>query len=113
MDTPQVTMKRLMARMNTLLDESERLGIQAAQAEYEYKLEEAKKTLELRDEKLPVTLIPTLTKGDEKVAKMRLARDVAEVRYKSAQERINAIKKEISVLAEEINREWSNSKYGV
>ena len=105
-------MKRLMSRMNTLLDESERLGIQAAQAEYEYKLEEAKKTLELRDEGFPATLIPTLTKGDEKVAKMRLARDVAEVRYKSAQERINAVKKEISVLAEEINREWGNAKYG-
>ncbi|MBS5888090.1 MAG: hypothetical protein KIB08_06255 [Negativicoccus succinicivorans] len=101
-----------MSRMNTLLDESERLGIQAAQAEYEYKLEEAKKTLELRDEGFPATLIPTLTKGDEKVAKMRLARDVAEVRYKSAQERINAVKKEISVLAEEINREWGNAKYG-
>ena len=113
MEAPQATMKRLMARMNTLLDELEKLGVQAAQAEYEYKLEEAKKTLELRDEKLPVTLIPTLTKGDGKVAKMRLSRDVAEVRYKAAQERINAIKKEISVLAEEINREWSNAKYGV
>ena len=47
------------------------------------------------------------------MAKMRLARDVAEVRYKAAQERINAVKKEISVLAEEINREWGNAKYGV
>lgn len=55
MEAPQATMKRLMARMNTLLDELEKLGVQAAQAEYEYKLEEAKKTLELRDEKLPVT----------------------------------------------------------
>lgn len=106
-------MKRLMARMNALLGELEKLGIQAAKAEYEYRLEEAKKTLDLRDKGFPATLIPTLTKGDEKVAKMRLSRDVAEVRYKAAQERINAIKKEISVLAEEINREWGNAKYGV
>ncbi len=113
MDTPQVTMKRLTARMNGLLDEFERLGIAAAEAEYTYKCAEAKKTLILRDEGYPATLIPTLTKGDEVVAKMRLARDVAEVRYKSAQERINAVKKEISVLAEEINREWGNSKYGI
>lgn len=113
MEAPQSTMKRLMARMNTLLDELEKLGVQAAQAEYEYRLEEAKKTLSLRDEGFPATLIPTLTKGDESVAKMRLLRDVSEVRYKAAQERINAIKKEISVLAEEINREWSNAKYDV
>lgn len=113
MENPQLTMKRLMSRMNSLLDELEKLGIHAAQAEYEYRVEEAKKTLVLRDDGFQTTLIPTLTKGDEKVAKMRLARDVAEVRYKSAQERINAVKKEISVLAEEINREWSNSKYGV
>lgn len=113
MDAPQTAMKRLMARMNDLLNELEKLGIEAAQAEYNYRLEEAKKTLILRDDGFQATLIPTLTKGDEKVAKTRLTRDVAEVRYKSAQERINAVKKEISVLAEEINREWSNSKYGV
>lgn len=113
MENPQLTMKRLMSRMNSLLDELEKLGIHAAQAEYEYRVEEAKKTLVLRDDGFQTTLIPTLTKGDEKVAKMRLARDVAEVRYKSAQERINAVKKEIGVLAEEINREWGNAKYGV
>lgn len=113
MDTPQVTMKRLTARMNGLLDEFERLGIAAAEAEYTYKCAEAKKTLILRDEGYPATLIQNLVKGDDAVAKLRLARDTAEVRYRGAQERINAVKKEIVILADEINREWGNAKYGV
>lgn len=73
---------------------------------------EAKEILRLRAEGMSVTLIPTLAKGEENVANLRLNRDVALVRYKGAIERINAeIKKEMAVVSDELAREWTAAKY--
>lgn len=104
-------MRRLTAELKRLLNESETLGVETAEAEYEYKCAEAKEILRLRAEGMSVTLIPTLAKGEENVANLRLNRDVALVRYKGAIERINAIKKEMAVVSDELAREWTAAKY--
>lgn len=110
-ELPSVQLRRAVAEMNRLLGETERLGEELAQREYQYRLAAAKKILQLRDAKTSVTLIPALMKGDEEVAAIILERDLAEVRYKVAQERIQAAKKEIAVYSDEVNREWGQAKY--
>lgn len=79
-------------------------GREYADAEMAYKVALAKKALELRDRGMPVTLIDKVIYG--KVADERFERDTAEVMYKTAQEHINAIKLQIRILDNQIDREY-------
>lgn len=79
-------------------------GREYADAERAYKVALAKKALELRDRGMPVTLIDKVIYG--KVADERFERDTAEVMYKTAQEHINAIKLQIRILDNQIDREY-------
>lgn len=83
-----------------------RYGKEYAQAESDYKIALSQEALKLRASDMPVTLIDKVVYG--KVAKQRLARDTAEVMWKTAQENVNAIKLQIRILDNQIAREWSN-----
>lgn len=93
------------------LDRSLRLayenGCELAQAEYDYKILLRQKTLILKDEKMPTTLIDKVVLGDEDVAQARRKRDIAEVKYNASKDKINAIKMELKVYNECLNREWN------
>lgn len=111
MDNPVITLTKLRQELRQLVTELETAGISAAQAERTYRVVAAKAILLLKKDNMPVTLIMELVKGDERVAEYRFNRDVADVRYKTTQERINAVKREITIVSEQINREWGNAKY--
>lgn len=111
MDNPTITLVKLRQELRQLVTELESAGVKAAQAERTYRINAAKAMLLLKQDGVPVTLIMELVKGDERVAEYRFNRDVADVRYKTTQERINAVKREITIVSEQINREWGNTKY--
>lgn len=77
-----------------------------AQAEHDYRVALAKKTLEERASGMPVTIISDVCRGDGKIAKLRLERDSAEALYKSNLEAINLYKLQIKVLESQIDREY-------
>lgn len=79
-----------------------------AEAEKNYKIAVNKRALQLRDEKMPVTLIQTVIYGYEDIAKLRFERDSAEVVYNANQEAINSIKLRMRILSSQIEREWNN-----
>ena len=79
-------------------------GREYAEAEREYKVALAKKALELRDKGMAVTLIDKVIYG--KVADVRFKRDTAEILYKTSQEHINALKLQIRILDNQIQREY-------
>lgn len=83
-------------------------GRKFAQAEHDYKIALAKKSLELRDEGMAVTLVDKVVYG--KVAKERLERDIAEVMYKTSMENINATKLRLRLVQAQIEKEWSNEQ---
>jgi hypothetical protein len=80
-----------------------------ANAEREYKIALAKRILEYKAEKMPVTIIPDLCRGDIEVARLRFQRDVSKTVYKSALEAINIYKLNIRTLDEQMKREQSRS----
>ncbi len=84
-------------------------GRAAAEAEQKYRMKLAGKILELRDQKLPATLIGDLARGDKDVAMLKFERDCAEVVYDNAKEAVNVYKRQIDVLREQIEREWSKA----
>lgn len=80
-----------------------------AQAEHDYRVALAEKTLLERDKGMPATICSDVCRGDRKIAKLRFERDVAEVVYRSALEAINATKLQIKILDAQIEREWGRA----
>ena len=81
-------------------------GIKAAQKNREYRRLAARKMLELRLEGTPVGVCETLIKGDEGVSSAKYESDAAEVLMTAAKESINAAKRHLDILREDIEREY-------
>ena len=81
-------------------------GYDLAAKERDYKIAINKKALELRAEDMPVTLINQVIYGYDDIAELRFNRDIAQVKYNSNLEFINAVKLEMKILNEQLNKEW-------
>lgn len=84
-------------------------GKALAQAEMDYKICLRQHALRLRDDGTPVTLINQVIYGIPEVADKRFKRDVAETMRDVAQENINAIKLQMRLLNDQVNKEWSDT----
>lgn len=81
-------------------------GSEYAGAEKEYKIAVCKKALELKDGGMPVTLIQLVIYGYPEIATLRFKRDSAESIYKANLESINALKLEIKIIQNQIDKEY-------
>ena len=95
--------------LDTAVKELGTRGRAYAQAEHDYRVALAEKTLLERDKGTPATICSDVCRGDRRIAKLRLERDIAEVVYRSALEAINAIKLQIKILDAQIEREWGRA----
>lgn len=95
--------------LEVALKECKTRGRAAAEAEQTYRVKLAEKILLLREDKYPATLIGDLARGDREVAQLKFERDCAEVVYDNAKEAVNVFKRQIDVLREQIEREWSRA----
>lgn len=95
--------------LEVALKECKTRGRAAAEAEQTYRVKLAEKILLLREDKFPATLIGDLARGDREVAQLKFERDCAEVVYDNAKEAVNVFKRQIDVLREQIEREWSKA----
>jgi hypothetical protein len=84
------------------------LGKDFAESERAYRESLAIKMYKLRDEKIPVTIIGDLARGDHEVALLRAKRDSAEAYYKAQWELIQAEKLELKILSDQIKMEYSS-----
>ena len=84
-------------------------GQAAAEAERVYRVALAEKMLLLREGGLPATLIGDVARGDKDVARLKFDRDCSQVVYDNAQEAVMVYKKQIDVLREQIEREWTKA----
>lgn len=67
-----------------------------AEAEKEYRTALAREIMRLRDEKVPVSLISDLARGN--IAETKYKRDLAEVTYKTAKDALEALQSQLSGL---------------
>lgn len=61
-------------------------------------MELAKEILIQRENKIPVTIISDICRGDKHIAKLKLERDIAEVMHESVLQRLYATKLELQIL---------------
>lgn len=85
-------------------------GSDLAQKEHDYKIKLLEKVFEMKESGTPATLINLVIYGDKEVAKLRLARDIAEVIYNANQESINSLKLQLRLIESQMSREWGNTK---
>ena len=88
----------------------EQYGTDYARKDSAYQIELYETATRLKAQGETATMISLTIKGNGKVPKVRLDRDIAEVMYKTAQEKINAIKLQLKLVEAQIEREWSQAK---
>lgn len=83
-------------------------GAQLAQNERDYRVALAGEQLRLRSQGLPATLIGDVARGDPRIADLKCARDCSEAVYDAARESINVHKKQLTVINDQMAREWNS-----
>jgi len=106
-------LKQNIKLLNTAIKVLRKRGAKYARAEHDYKVALSQQIIIERDNKVPVTIISDICRGDRTIARLRFERDVAEVTYKSALEAINAYKLQIRIIENQLQREWGNTNHGV
>lgn len=76
-------------------------GNTLAESERDYRVALAKKILLLRDDKIPVTIINDLARGDEVVAELKFKRDVAQTLYDSVTQAIFTLRLQLKIARSE------------
>lgn len=109
---PDAVLSRLSKytiKLGDLNREFVKLNIDLAEKEKDYRVAKAQKELELRSGGYPATLITDLAKGDEKVALLMLARDLAKALVEAKRIEIYSVRDCISVEQSSLN--WLKVEY--
>lgn len=78
-------------------EELKELGVKKAEAEKIYRIELAKKYLELKPN-YPATLVSDLARGDKYIAQLKQERDIADVLFDACREKIKDLRDEIGIM---------------
>ena len=100
----------LIKSLDFCINELRKRGEKKAQTEHDYRVALSKAMLIKRDEGLPVTILGDVCRGMNEIAKLKLDRDIAESLYDSVMQKIYSIKLNISILENQLGREWGQSK---
>lgn len=100
----------LTKMLDSALSAYRKRGDENAKAEYEYRVALSEEIAKLRADGTPVSIVADMARGDRRVAKLRLERDLKEVAFKAAGEAIQNYKLQIRVKDAQVQREWGGSK---
>lgn len=99
-----------MEMLDKALSEIKPRGRDRAQTDHDYRMALSKRIIELRADGCPATVLLDISRGESRIAQLRLNRDIADSLYTSALEAINVQKIKIRVLEGQLAREWGNPK---
>lgn len=84
-----------------------RYGRDMVRDEAAYYSAKSRAALAMKDKGYPVTLIEMTVKGDPEVARKMADFHLSEIEYENARECVNVLKKKLSALNDEMQREWN------
>lgn len=84
-------------------------GNDYAEAYTNYRIKLAQELVRLRNEGMPVTLAYDVARGKQEIAKAKFNEISKEAIYKANLESINALKLQIKILENQLDREFKNS----
>lgn len=98
-------------QLEASIKELRKSGTNYAEAEKAYKIKLREKVLEMRANDTAVGIINLTVYGIPEVAELRMKRDIAEAVYKANLEAINAVKLEIRILDNQVEREYGTDMH--
>ena len=101
-----IEMNKKRQELNSAIHILKDRGIDKAKTESYYRVALAIEILKQREKKVPVTIINDICRGDKEIAKLKLDRDIAEVLYDTAFEKIRTLKMELQLLDNQMRSEW-------
>lgn len=104
--------QQLRSSLDRHIEEYRRCGIEHAKRDREYYVLKATKTLELKDQGMPATVIAQVIKGIEPVAAAREKMLVAEVMTRAALEAVLSTKLQVKLVDSQLQREYSTPQAG-
>ena len=96
---------KLQDKLNFAIKELRQRGIDKARTEADYRIALARKMLLERNAGMPVTIIGDICRGDEKIAELKMKRDIAETLYDTCMQAIYATKLEINIVMDYMKSE--------
>lgn len=97
--------KEINTKLNSTMILYRNRGQTLAESERDYRVALAKKILLLRDDKVPVTIINDLARGDEAVADLKFKRDVAQTLYDSVTQAIFTLRLQLKIARAEVSED--------
>lgn len=95
-----------LRRLDESIDDFKAEGLRCADKNREYRRLSAQRMVELRRDKTPVGVCETIIKGDMDVSTAKYDAECAEVLMSAAKESINAAKRHLDVIREDIEKEY-------
>ena len=98
--------------LDICIRELRKTGTKFAEAERAYSLKKAETALRLRDEGMPVGMIEMTVKGDKEVAELKFKLRIAEITYDANKEAVQAIKLQLRLIENQLQREYADGGRG-
>ena len=94
--------------LDTSIKSLRKTGSEYAKAYTDYRIALATELLKLKNEGYAITLAGDIARGKPEIARLKFEEISKEAIYKANLESINAIKLEIKIIQEQVNKEYSN-----
>ena len=101
-------LNNLINKLDISVKSLRKTGSEYAKAYTDYRVALAKELMILKEEGYAITLAGDIARGKPEIAKLKFKEISSEAIYKAKQESINALKLQIKIIQEQINKEWSN-----
>lgn len=98
----------LIKQLDISVKQLRKSGSDYAKAYTDYRIALAKELLILKNEGYAITLAGDIARGKSEIAHLKFEEISKEAIYKANQESINALKLEIKIIQEQINKEYGN-----
>lgn len=103
-------LQELQKQLTVSVKQLRKTGSDYAKAYTEYRIALAEELVRLKDQGTPATLCGDLARGKRDVASKKFQEISTEAIYKANLESINALKIQIKVVQEQLDKEWSVEK---
>ena len=103
-------LNNLIKKLDVSVKSLRNTGSDYAKAYTDYRVALAKELVRLKDDGMAVTIAYDVARGKPEIARLKFKEISNEAIYKANQESINALKLQIKIIQEQINKEWSNNE---
>ena len=103
-------LNNLINKLDISVKSLRKTGSDYAKAYTEYRVALAKELVRLKDDGMAVTIAYDVARGKPEIAKLKFNEIANEAVYKANLESINAVKLQIKIIQNQIDKEWGNNE---